>query len=365
MRNSIFYFTLFLLLGSGTLSCSSNKKRPISYCYWDTSFRLDTTLKQQYRASHFYVRYFDVDWDENTASARPIATLNVRDTISGKFTPTIYITNTVFEKSNASDLKTLAKHIAERIKSVNQNFAGNLQSALNVNWNDSARIEKIKTKIAKKYNNVLIDCDWTEGTKDKFFDFIRQMQTTIPDKEIQVTLRLWQYKYRDKAGIPPVKRCLLMCYNMQMANDYNANNSIATLAELKKYVRSKEYPVKLSVALPIFNWAVLFRNQQSVGIIGNTTTIDFDNDIENFKSISDNRYTLLNDRVIGTVLARKGDEIRVEKVSKSELSEMAHYLEQQLGKDDARTVTFFAWNKSYLENYKPDELEEIFSVLAP
>jgi hypothetical protein len=155
-----------------------------------------------------------------------------------------------------------------------------------------------------------------------------------------------------------------MCYNMQMANNYNVTNSIASLDELKKYIVGKRYPLQLDVALPVFNWAVLFRNQKSVGIIGNADSKTFEADIENFKAAGLNRYTLLNDRVIGGFYARQGDEVRVEHVTPKELRKIAAFLGQQLGADSTRKVAFFAWNKSYLKNYQTNELDEVVTVLA-
>lgn len=365
MKNNIPINMFFLWVMLGVCSCSSeSQSKAKSFCYWDTTYKLDTAMYHKYGAKHLYIRYFDVDWDESTHSARPIATLSANDSIPGKFTPVVYVTNTVFQKSNQADLDSLASRISRRIKSVNLDFENTLRNASNVNWDDSLGFKKIQACFAKKWTNVLIDCDWTEETQGAFFRFVHLLKKAIPNKEIQVTLRLWQYKYRKKAGIPPVDRCLLMCYNMQMANDYGVTNSIATQKELRKYIQGEKYPLKLDVALPVFSWAVLFRNQKSVGIIGNVDSQNFQNDIENYKSMSGNRYILLNDRVIGKIFARQGDEIRVEAVDPGNLLEMARYLNKQLGVDVVREVTFFAWNKSYLKNYTAHELDEVISAFG-
>jgi hypothetical protein len=365
MKNNIPINIFFLLVMTGIYSCmSESQNKAKSFCYWDTTYKLDTALYHEYGIKHLYIRYFDVDWDESSHSARPIATLSADDSIPDTFTPVVYITNTVFEKSNQADLDSLASRISRRIQSVDLDFENAIRNASNIHWDDSIAFKKIQARFVQKYANVLIDCDWTEGTNEAFFRFIHLVKKAIPDKEIHVTLRLWQYKYRSKAGIPPVDRCLLMCYNMQMANDYSVTNSIATQEELRKYIQGEKYPLKLDVALPVFSWAVLFRNQKSIGIIGNVGSQDFRNDIENYKSVSDNRYTLLNDRVIGKIFARRGDEVRVEAVNPSNLVEMARYLNKQLGTDAARKVTFFAWNRSYLKNYNAHELDQVVSAFT-
>jgi hypothetical protein len=210
-----------------------------------------------------------------------------------------------------------------------------------------------------KVTDILIDCDWTDKTQDNFFYFVECLKKDFADKEITVTLRLWQYKRNKPEDIPPVDRCLLMCYNMQALNDYRVENSIASFEELKKYVSGKKYPLKFDVALPIFNWAILFRNEHFMGILGNVNKQKYDNNFIEYEYLGDGRYCSLTDKVTGDFFIRKGDIIRIEEVSKEELQQMAEYLKSEIKMDKYSRITFFSWNKLYINNYGTDEIKNI------
>lgn len=359
------FFPVFAFIVLVVTSCQQPvQKQNISFCYWDSDFSIDSSRYKSFGVNHFYVRYFDVDWDDKTLSARPVATLNVTDSVPDTFTPVIFITHEVFEKLDDTGIDSLASRTKRRIDHVTESF-------VNAAWyqreawlsGDSARLEIEKT-VHNRYKAILIDCDWTAQSRDKFFRFIEKMKNQFPGKEIEVTLRLWQYKYRDKAGIPPVKKALLMCYNMQTANDFSVTNSIATIDELKKYITEKTYPVSLDIALPVFSWAVLFRNEKSVGLIGNADRNEYENNVIDYRKISDNQYELLTEKVIGNFFARKGDVIRMESVEITELVEMAEYLHDNIKTDEETRITFFSWNKKYLNNYEPYEIHRIESVFS-
>ena len=149
---------------------------------------------------------------------------------------------------------------------------------------------------------------------------------------------------------------------MQALNDYKVENSIASLGELKKYVSGKKYPLKLDIALPIFNWAILFRNEQFMGILGNVNKQEYDDNFIDYQPLGNARYCSLTDRVIGSFFVRKGDIIRIEEVSKEELHQMAEYLKSEINMDKYSRITFFSWNKVYINNYGSDEIKDIRAV---
>ena len=361
----------------------SEKQRTLaeqnSFCYWETKYNADTALVNATETNHYYVRYFDVDWDNISQEAKPIASISTYDVIDVKFTPSIFFTNKVFEKSTKKQLEVLSQRVKKRVEQITEEefahsafYRGghyqNLKSEY-FGYNDSIKFAKIdsakKVFVDSFMNNVtevLIDCDWTAGTQENFFYFIECLKKDFADKEITVTLRLWQYKRNKPEDIPPVDRCLLMCYNMQALNDYKVENSIASLGELKKYVSGKKYPLKLDIALPIFNWAILFRNEQFMGILGNVNKQEYDNNFIEYESLGNGRYCSLIDKVIGNFFIRKGDIIRIEEVSKEELHQMAEYLKSEINMDKYSRITFFSWNKVYINNYGSDEIKDIRAV---
>lgn len=325
-------FTLLLIIISFLLfSCNKNHRtrdEQRSFCYWKTTYNFndnDIHTWDSIEANHLYIRYFDVGWDTSSKMPRPISTIKPsKDSLYAKhITPSIFFKNEVFLKSDKSTLDTLAMHINERIKDVDTTF--------------------INQDFSNKYSDILIDCDWSVKSKEKFFYFVEKLQSLIPDKDITTTLRLWQYKNQKLAGIPPVDRVLLMCYNVEAANNYNADNSIATLSEIKKYVEGGRYPLKVDIALPLFSWGVIFRRGEFKGVIKD---IYKDNYIQNktFISITSNRFRLNEEMVLGNFFARPGDEIRIEGMNATELSELADYLCKNINIDKNSRITFFSWD---------------------
>lgn len=337
---------LFILLNS----CNNNEYRGVdeqnSFCYWKTSLSFylnDSELLTETSANHIYLRYFDVGWDPISKQAKPISTLSNRyDSIPvAKITPSIFLSNNVFISSSKNDLDTLAHNIKKRIENVNLN--------------------SIRDSLEKKYNEILIDCDWSQKSKENYFYFLNKLKTEIPDKHITSTLRLWQYKNPEISGIPPVDRVLLMCYNIESANNYEVENSIVSIDEIKKYTKGVSYPLKIDIALPIFSWGVLFRDQKFKGIVRDISSRDYLNSNQ-YEKISDNRFRLKEEMVIGNFFARPGDEIRIEMLSKEELKELASYLLSEVKTDKHSRITFFSWNKTFINNYGTNEIKDIYNI---
>lgn len=346
--NSLKYL-LHTLIIALLVSCNLQEKRTLdeqnSFCYWKTTFTFDDSdnnIWKQTSADHMYIRYFDVGWDAISKQAKPISTiLASKDSLPCKhITPAVFFSNNVFEKSTKEQLDTLATRIKSRIEQTDEQFATH--------------------DFASKYSEILIDCDWSKGTKDKFFYFIEKLKEAIPEKEITTTLRLWQYKNPTVAGTPPVKRVLLMCYNLQAANEYDIENSIVTLDEIKKYVTGVNYPLKTDIALPIFSWGVIFRNKEFKGVIRNASVENYSNN-KQYTQIADNRFRLNEEMVIGDFFARPGDEIRIEALSKKELRELSQYLLSEIKTDKYSRITFFAWDTNYIPT---DEIKNIYTSSA-
>ncbi|MDR0799820.1 MAG: hypothetical protein LBN18_08685 [Dysgonamonadaceae bacterium] len=334
-----------------------------SFCYWDTFFRPDTALYRATGVNHFYVRYFDVDWDPVAEEARPVASLKTNDSIAFSFTPAVFFTNQVFEKSSKEQLQVLSGRIRKRVDEISGNFGYHACYRRGFEFNDSIRTLVIR-EFQNRYTEILIDCDWTATTRDKFFYFLNCLKKDFPNKNVTATLRLWQYKQQKPEDIPPVNRCLLMCYNMQTANDFRVENSIASMKELKKYVSGANYPLPLDVALPIFRWAVLFRNEQFVGLLGNADEKDYSDNFLEYEAMGEGRYRALTDQVAGRFFIRKGDILRIEGVSSGEIKEMVRYLKDEIPVDADARLTLFSWNPSYIQNQGTDEIQSIYSLFA-
>jgi hypothetical protein len=83
-----------------------------------------------------------------------------------------------------------------------------------------------------------------------------------PETRLSATIRLHQYKFPDRTGVPPADRGLLMFYNTGDIHDPDEPNSIFQPAAAEKYLHGAppRYPLPLDVALPVFSWTLIYRD---------------------------------------------------------------------------------------------------------
>ncbi|WP_394774840.1 hypothetical protein [Flavobacterium sp.] len=376
MKNIIFIL-LFAALNGAT--CEKEEHEVVrSFCYWKTDLNFqkeDDSLIRNLKLQHMYVRFFDVDWNPYAKEPLPVATIHdIRLNESNpEITPSIFITNEVVLQSNKKQLDSLAARIAKRVQiigeKINETKADNVANSIvypkdyykqenykRINYDSVKAIELGKLKV--DFKEILIDCDWTEKSKDNYFYLLKQIKKGFPTAQISATIRLWQYKYASKAGIPPVDKGLLMCYNLTKPEDFNSKNSIGTSEELAQYITHDQYKLKLDIALPLYSWAVVFRGNQFKGILS-----DYDqlrNDSIKLKKISSEKYVLEDDVLIGQTYLRNGDEIRIEKISEKELEEMISIVKSKIKIDNQTKVTFFSFDKKYIDDYGTQNISSYY-----
>lgn len=377
---------VFLIL---FLSCKKYGDQPpiMSFCYWKTTFSIDSTDASnlnKFGANHLYLRLFDVDWDVVTKSPAPVAQCeyDYRSNYTNNLTPTIFITNSVFENIKEDDIEAFAEkftkkatELKERIFDISLNSKiendSNYQK-ISTNYEEWEKIQEyrdsvmevIKPKYYNQNKEILIDCDWTPSTKTKYFKFLEIIKTKMVDLEITSTLRLWQYRDYKLAGVPPVKKCLLMCYNLTDPRKYETENSIATTEEFKKYINHSDYPLKLDIALPIHSWAIYFRNNKYKGIINSIPVSEITGNKELFEKKSDQKYMFLKDTVINETYYRFGDEFRIEQVDFKTLVEFAQIIKQYIKIDKTSKVTFFSWDAQFYNRFTKDEYKQILNAIS-
>ena len=366
-------FCLIIIAGCKT----KYNQTGLSFCYWKTTFDLNTkedSLMSDLGVNHLYIRFFDVDWNPFEHEALPVATVgnfwSLNQNIS--MTPSIFITNTVMEKCSKTQLDSLAIRIYKRTSGIIDYYKESFISNYVDKITDHPHTKKLNsdsiTKIARniidrRINEVLIDCDWTLNTRDNYFYFLKQIKKQFSPYSLTATLRLWQYKQRKTAGVPEADRCLLMCYSMESPTNYDIENSISSVSTLSKYMTKETYPLKLDVALPVFNWAVMFRNGNFNGLINNVNPDDYKDDTVNYAPVTENRYRLKKDMVLGNKYFRYGDETRIEQVSPTELEKMIKLLKRHIQTDDHTRITFFSWDTTYVKQYGIKNLKNYSDLL--
>lgn len=376
MKSIIFILLFAVLNGAG---CENEHEVVRSFCYWKTDLNFekeDDSLMRELDVKHLYVRFFDVDWNPYAKEPLPVATignLNLNES-NPEITPSIFITNEVVLQSNKKQLDSLAVRIAQRVNQIgvkmNETKADVIANAIvypkdyykqkdykRLNYDSIKALELAKLKV--DFKEILMDCDWSEKSKENYFYLLKQIKKGFPTTQIAATIRLWQYKFASKAGIPPVDKGLLMCYNLTKPDDFKTKNSIGTSNELAQYITHSEYKLKLDIALPLYSWAVVFRGNQFKGILS-----DYDQllkDSIKLKKSSESKYVLEDDVLVGQTYLRNGDEIRIEKISEDELDKMISIVKDKIKIDNQTKVTFFSFDKKYINDYGTQNISSYYA----
>lgn len=286
-----------------------------------------------------YIKFFDVDWDEEAKKPMPVAKLQVtRGDLQGGIAiiPTVFITNECIQKINTAQIRKLAENIYNLILEIKQ-------------ANGFASIPEIQ-----------IDCDWTESTKDKYFLLLNNTKLKTQNTKLSATIRLHQIKFLTKTGIPPVDRGLLMCYNMGNLKNPDTKNSILETEELMKYTGNlSQYPLPLDIAFPLFNWKVLYRNNIYAGLIQGLPDEVFNN---SFCIKTANRYQVLKDTLLAGYDLQKGDMVRDEQSDIKQVLSTAKEINRHL-KNTVLRVSLYHLDSVILSKYSTHELESIYNSL--
>lgn len=342
--------SIFLIIFTGVFLClhfsCKEKREPRqiepSFYYWKSVLGLSNFEKQKLNSLHvktIYLKFFDVDWDGEGKKPMPVAKLQASNyKLQGGIAiiPTVFITNACIQKIDSMQTEKLAENIFSLIMEIKQ-----------ANGFDS--IPEIQ-----------IDCDWTVASRERYFQLLNNIKNKTEGTKLSCTIRLHQVKYISKSGIPPVDRGLLMCYNMGNLKDPATKNSILETEELKKYIDNlSNYPLPLDVALPLFDWKVLYRNNFYTGLIQNLPETAFDN---SFSKNSGNRYQIIKDTVLAGYDLRKGDMIRNEQSDIKEVLATANEIGKQLKNTQLR-VSLYHLDSVILSKYSTHDLESIYNSL--
>ena len=336
-----------------------------AFYYWKTTFATDTNAEktvQKLGVTLLYVRCFDVDWSEAAQHPVPRAAIqswDFKDMGIGRICPVVFITPRTFERTSEDKLEALSEKIVEKIKETSKNIGEQIGYRRFNPYCDECgeyyEMEKKKEKFTANFysqiQEIQIDCDWGEKTKDKYFTFLQLLKKKIPGKTLSVTLRLYPYKYSEKMGIPPADKAMLMCYNTGVVQHAETRNAILDISEVKVYLTDvKPYPLPLDVALPLFHWGVWFRYGQCKGIIHELSASAWQKDSA-FASFDANHFTIKKDTVIGDNYFREGDDVRFESPTPESLTTAATIIRETLGLQE-RNISFFHWDSDLIKEHE-------------
>ena len=340
-KRKLFFYFLFFIFFSACVS-GEQKNISVSFYFWRTKFNLNTLEKKfltDCKVSNFYVKILDIDWSEENQFPIPVAAI---DSLSDSYnkiniTPVIFITNRTFVNISEILLDSFAQALVEKCFSY-PNFSG---------------IKEIQ-----------FDCDWTETTRDKYFNFLKKINAILnisedTKKNLSATIRLHQYKYFKKTGVPPVQNGMLMVYNLNAIDDTENRNAILDLSTLKSYLISEnKYPIPLNVALPLYSQGVLLRDGKAAHLFNNLTLQDAEQD-SMFQKTTQTIYTVKHNGYFKEVYIYADDRLRIDEVSKENLSAAYKSLLKYFNAD-LNKVTFFSLDSLCLKRYDSEDLKTGF-----
>lgn len=326
-------------------SCTERSSGPPSeraFYYWKSVFATSATERSaidSLRVTTLYMKFFDVDLSPN-GQPTPIATILFSEPVDSnlRVIPTIFITQRCIDAIHGAEIDSLATRMGFLLSQI-------------IGYAKLTHIPEIQ-----------LDCDWTARTSQAFFALIKafKAQPIVQQKQLSATIRLYQLKFTARVGIPPVDRGMLMCYNMGDLTDPSAENSILDLDVLKQYAPSmKTYPLPLDIALPIFEWAILFRDGKYKALL---REVDREAVIRISSERSTTERTIDRDTVISGYSLRAGDVIRFENVTNEALDDAAKLAAGNLVHTPGR-IAFFHLDSSAIGTYHVETLDRLYRRL--
>lgn len=346
-------------------ACHSEKGPPAAaFYYWKTTFETDSTewaqLDRFAAGQPLYLRLFDVDYSAGYGGAIPVGELSEAGGFDGRpVVPVVFITNRVFSQLKTGALDSLTEKIAKKIDVHLQDLAVKAwwrelerAGAWGTPNAEAKRDSFIEAWKRQQVPEIQLDCDWTATTRDAYFRFLKRFkkQPVARARTLSCTIRLHQYRDRAPAGIPPVERGTLMCYNLANPRDTATRNAVFDLQLLENYLKNNnKYPLPLDLALPVFSWGAWFREGEFRGLMSGWDSETIADTIY-FTGLGNGRYRLRRDTVWGGNYLREGDLIRLDQPPEQELLAAPAVL-SKLVRPDGRII-FFDWDIKKTTQYE-------------
>ena len=312
-----------------------------SIYYWKTVFRLDDEERaflDDHGIGRLYLRYFDVSYEPagGDETIIPNATIRFESAVpdSLEVVPTIFITNEAM--CNWYYDETLADQVIYRIEAIN-----------------------LRNHIPQ-IHEVQVDCDWTERSEPRFFDFCRQLRERLHRKGIALSSTIRLHQLREEA--PPVDRGVLMCYNTGALRKLSTENSILSSHDVYTYLKRanwQEFQLPLDIAYPTFGWSVMYDPEGRFKGLVRTTELS---DTTVFRPLDGNRYEARHNTAVANVAIPKGNILRLEQSDiltvLSVKQQLALLLKEHLPLDTS--VILYHLDSNNLSHYSHDEIEDLY-----
>jgi len=322
-------------------ACSSKPDRFVGrgFYYWKTNVNVsdyENRYMDSLKTDRFYLRFFDVDAEGKKVSPKAIINLG-KGLPKHPIVPVVFITPAGLNALSWKELGFYARNIA-------------------------ALIGEKANEIGIVPTEIQIDCDWTQNNKELYFELLNRLkqQAYFKGKLLSVTIRLHQVKYLAAAGIPPADKGLLMVYNIDNLRNVKVENSILNTQSAQSYLETVgSYPLPLDIALPIFQWTLLFEEDQLKGILRDVNGADLKQDPQ-IESTGTYTYKVKEEHLLKGYTLKKGQLLRLEESHIERVKEISKYLSQRI-KGDSLNLLLYHCDSLNFKNYKTNELEKVFS----
>lgn len=305
-----------------------------AFYFWRTTFKL-TPVEQRALADlhveRLYVRMFDVEAGAEgpsvigkITSADPVPRLDV--------VPVVYVKNEVFRHPTGDLAPMVWRAVQDRAAA-----------------------------LGFSPHELQLDCDWTEATREPYFAFVRALgaESRLP---LSATIRLHQVKYRERTGVPPVERGMLMFYNMgKFSADPDARAIFDTKSAEKYLARIHDYPLPLDAALPIWSWTLHLRDDRVESLMQSTDPDELASK-DFLERAGDDRFRVTRSAFLHGTLLREGDVLKVEVTGPAETLAAATLISPELARE-SRTLSLFDLSERNLTRHGTDKLDQVFHAI--
>ncbi|MDO5614866.1 MAG: hypothetical protein Q4G16_01655 [Cruoricaptor ignavus] len=318
-------FCLGFLLVFFLFSCKEEKISTYTFYYWKTKLALTSTEKtalNEATSPYIYTRFFDVDKINGRLQTVASAVKDSSFATDKTIVPVVFITNRSFININNEEIRLMANRVNTLIK------------------------DKTKLFGFPESEEIQIDCDWTAGTREDFFSFLKILKS-ISGKNITSTLRLHQVKDKNKMGIPPVEKVYLMCYSTSSPLENSDRNSILDVGLLKNYLAGlQDYPIKnIDIALPIYSWGIVQNHIGKHKLINALNKKDLNH--PNFRKISENEAEVMKEDFYFGHYLSKGFRIKVEEIEPEQLDEVLQFLNKKI---NGYNIVYYQLDEKFISN---------------
>jgi hypothetical protein len=341
LKIAVFLQAVILLLVSAT-GCRNKQDIHTAFYYWKTSFNLDkhqSALLQNVARNQLYVRLFDVTWNAQVNAVLPDAVLSSAQQLGSlKICPVIYLTNKALEHTSPAAADSLANKV-------------NLLT------------KRLAVKYHFSYQQIQLDCDWTAGTKDSYFNLLRALKK-YSGKNLEATIRLHQIKYPERSGVPPVDKGILMFYNMgKISGGLQDRNSIYNSADADKYISYlAHYALPLDIALPVFSWAIHIRNGNVRQVYGQIGLHELSNKSK-FKQLQHHSYEACANFYMRGIYVKSGDIFKFENITLPDLKQAAAQVAKYLPPLNNRNIIYYEISSNSFSGLSAKDFREVSDLL--